>query len=462
MQFEEFDNKVRQAADHHHPTYDEQAWSKMEKLLDKHLPNEEEKKRRFIFFLLFFLLLGGSAWLLISKPWEKGKDKLTDSGMVTTKTKEERKTNPDRDTNKEDISGKIEINNASTTASKPEIDSKANKPQDASQNLLLKTNNRDIFFTPRKEKKPNKTMSVAIKDIKSNADDQVSSISTQNNKQPDISKSKNAPVSAQVQDPLKNALVEEKKNLSATEVPQKDANKMEQQETIPENKKVAAQQIEKKTKAKTKKPNSFFFAFSAGPDLSFVGSDKPGTVKLVAGGGIGFTLHDRFTIRTGFYSGRKVYTASPGSYNPPAAWWAYYPNLEKVDADCKVYEIPLLLSYNFGGKRNRGWFASAGVSSLLMKKEVYNYFYKYTASGPTITKKWTIEDQNKHYFSILTLSGGYQQKVGKHISLMVEPYIKLPLTGVGFGKVKLNSSGILFTVGINPFNKQKSVTKNLR
>jgi hypothetical protein len=77
-----------------------------------------------------------------------------------------------------------------------------------------------------------------------------------------------------------------------------------------------------------------------------------------------------------------------------------------------------------------------------MKNEVYNYYYKYTPTSLTITKKWTIRDQNNHYFSILTISAGYQRKIGNHISLTDEPYIKLPLIGVGFGKVKLNSGGI--------------------
>ena len=42
---------------------------------------------------------------------------------------------------------------------------------------------------------------------------------------------------------------------------------------------------------------------------------------------------------------------------------------------------------------------------------------------------------------------------------MAEPYIKLPLSGVGYGKVKLNSGGLLITVGFKPFagsgNQQK-------
>ena len=38
---------------------------------------------------------------------------------------------------------------------------------------------------------------------------------------------------------------------------------------------------------------------------------------------------------------------------------------------------------------------------------------------------------------------------------MIEPYVKLPLTGIGYGKVKLNSGGILFSIGIKPFAAKK-------
>ena len=46
MQSEEFDKKIKEAADHHHPAYDEKAWMKMEKLLDTHLPQKKDDRRR--------------------------------------------------------------------------------------------------------------------------------------------------------------------------------------------------------------------------------------------------------------------------------------------------------------------------------------------------------------------------------------------------------------------------------
>jgi hypothetical protein len=87
-----------------------------------------------------------------------------------------------------------------------------------------------------------------------------------------------------------------------------------------------------------------------------------------------------------------------------------------------------------------------------MKSESYDYYYKYTLTGPTINSKWTTKNENKHFFSVLTLSGGYQHHLSKNISLTIEPYIKLPLSGVGYGKVKLNSGGMLFSIGAKPFN----------
>ena len=49
MQFDELDNKIREAAENHHPAYDENAWAGMEKLLDKHLPQEKEGREGLSF-----------------------------------------------------------------------------------------------------------------------------------------------------------------------------------------------------------------------------------------------------------------------------------------------------------------------------------------------------------------------------------------------------------------------------
>src|SRR5687768_11586645 len=69
MQSEEFDKRIIDAAEHHYPAYNEKAWSKMERLLDTHMPQEDKNRRRGILFLLLFLLLsGGVTWYFLTKP----------------------------------------------------------------------------------------------------------------------------------------------------------------------------------------------------------------------------------------------------------------------------------------------------------------------------------------------------------------------------------------------------------
>jgi hypothetical protein len=468
MQFEEFDNKIKEAAENHHPAYDENAWTRMEDLLNKHLPQENDRRRRFIFFIFLFLLLGaGSFWLFFSKPW--GRNKQATSANTTihkpagelpapVSANEERPGDNNNKLNKEDVADiSIPGNDKTITTPTP-------TDQNASSLDAVNKKDRQIIISSTngviKKKQKNEEPFLSFKKDQDRADRNLNK-DRLNDRQVDASTTKTiAATLVPGQNNNKKDVVADKDLTTITTNTKPVVNDPSAKEnTNKDNTSLVKNSPEKKTKDKSKKRNTFFFTISAGPDISATGSDHLGTTKLLAGAGLGYTFKDRLTIRSGFYSGRKVYTSSPGSYHPPDIFWSYYPNLQKVDANCKVYEIPLSLSYNFGHLSKQNWFASAGISSYLMKKETYNYYYKYTPGGPTYQKEMTIQDENKHYFSVLTLSAGYQRNIGRYFSIMAEPYFKLPLSGVGFGKVKLNSGGVLFTAVIKPFagsGKQKN------
>ncbi len=455
MQFEEFDNKVREAAEHHHPAYDEKAWDKMEKLLDRHLPQKKDDRRRFFFIILFFLLLGGGAWLLISN------SRLTNKHIAIIKPVVQKSNSAIPGSTSEEKADKSDIlpevskeKDAYTNApdSKPETVKQTSIQTIRRMNLADKRKNMPAVVMMDAGKKINQEKERMKVEINQPGNDIANNLAGKKISE----KEKSDLINSTIQDDQKNTelvAVEKPKSINdakpvTNEIP--GASKEKEEKAVVDQKPSTG-----KTKLKSKKTNTFFFTFSAGADVSAVNLNQLGKIKLLTGGGMGYTFKDRLTVRTGFYTGRKVYTASPKDYYPPDAFWSYYPNLQKVDADCKVYEIPLSLNYNFNRSSKQQFFASAGISSLLMKSETYNYFYKYTASGPTVTRKYTILDQNKHYFSILTLSGGYQKNIGKHFAVTVEPYLKIPLNGIGYGKVKLNSGGLLFSVDIKPFNASK-------
>ena len=83
MLFDNFDKKIKEAAEQHHPAYDENAWRKMEGLLNEHLPKKRDKRR---FFLLAFttLLIGGGVFVLLSKPHAKNSDQTVQESKSST------------------------------------------------------------------------------------------------------------------------------------------------------------------------------------------------------------------------------------------------------------------------------------------------------------------------------------------------------------------------------------------
>ena len=63
---EEINKKIKDAADQYHPAYDDNAWNKMEQMLDEHLPQKKDR-RRIIYFLPLVLLLAGGIFFVISR-----------------------------------------------------------------------------------------------------------------------------------------------------------------------------------------------------------------------------------------------------------------------------------------------------------------------------------------------------------------------------------------------------------
>lgn len=510
MQSDKFDKKVIEAAERHHPPYDEKAWDRMEKLLDKHLPEKDDRRRRIFFFMLMALLLGAATWVITARPWQQHRAVADNTKQPVTATATNSNTNSNTSVTPSST-GKESSGNPSSSATNGTPDqvtapSGTAPTATTDQNSIHLTDNNistrqqtgpatpgsgtagnspststigkpplntvlpgdyTASVTAGAKGKRRKAGEVPATQKESNTDDP----STKPIYGRTTPGSGNQPLPVQAEDAGKKGQAgkanpdQQPKNEVAAETTVKKDQPGEAQKANavpastaatdgkdqPEPKAEVAKKETPKQKSPARKRNSLFLALSAGPDVSFVGDNKMGKMKLLSGAGLAYSIKDRFTIRTGFYTARKVYTAKPQDYKAPPQFYQYYPYLEKVDANCKVYEIPIALSYNFGKKGNHHFFVSAAVSTLLMKEEKYNYFYKYSPTGMTYQNDWTIRNKNKHYFSIGTLSGGYQQAIGKKFTFLAEPYLKVPFSGVGYGKVKLNSGGVMFTVGMKLF-----------
>jgi len=201
-------------------------------------------------------------------------------------------------------------------------------------------------------------------------------------------------------------------------------------------------------KGKRKIPISV--AIVAGPDFSSTNSLIGGKTGVSIGATVAVGLTKKLSIQTGISFGSKNYTSSAYKYTFPNS------NINKatfsgIDAACEVLEIPLRASYNIIENQKRSIELNAGLSSYLMIKE--NYVFKYTKESYRTDRIVDVANANQHYLSVVELSATYNIKLkNKKFAFGIEPYVKIPITGIGEGNVPLKSSGVSLKLRYD-FNK---------
>jgi len=71
-----------------------------------------------------------------------------------------------------------------------------------------------------------------------------------------------------------------------------------------------------------------------------------------------------------------------------------------------------------------------------------NYVSKIETSGWTYDSPWDIKKPSQYWFSVVNLSVGFEQKIGRIGNLRLEPYLRIPLKGMGTGSLPIMSAGL--------------------
>ncbi|MFI5187491.1 MAG: hypothetical protein ACHQF0_12240, partial [Chitinophagales bacterium] len=400
--------KIKEAADQHHPAYDEKAWQKMEKLLDQHLPQQKDDRRRILFALLLLIFLGGGVYLVISKPWN--------NRPASHQFDQEDKNKVQSPVNKNSNKNNLTISNSETD----KLNQKKNKNIFTGPELkktIAGVNNDKL---PVKNNLQNKITTNKLHSEKDEPNNNVS-LSNYNKQDKNVSVTENGN-----QNDQKIGSKETTDQIPSNSVTvEKSENKIIKDNTVVANNQAKTNNEEQTPKPDTKKTgqrektkslnnnNGFSFFISVGPDVSKAGSSKTGQATLVYGVGVGYTK-SRFTLKTGIYAAKKIYWAGSNDYRlsfvpPPTT------KFEGANANCDVVEIPVKLSYDFNARNKGNWFVGTGLSSYLMKKEKYIYTYK--SASATTYYPYQTKNENKHYFSVLNLSAGYKRQVSNSVSI---------------------------------------------
>ncbi len=121
------------------------------------------------------------------------------------------------------------------------------------------------------------------------------------------------------------------------------------------------------------------------------------------------------------------------------------PQFKSYDANLIGLDVPLNIKYIFDpGKRNT--YFLAGVSSGTFINETYTYSYNnpslYSANVSQVQNQSTANNFNGFYFArTLNLAFGTGYMLGRN-RLVIEPFLKYPLQGLGTQQLKFGAGGI--------------------
>ncbi len=174
-------------------------------------------------------------------------------------------------------------------------------------------------------------------------------------------------------------------------------------------------------------------------DLSATGLEgftNPGTmIGLQAE----YRIARNWSIQSGLSYSVKKYRALGEEYDTSTWPGGRSDNLVSALARCLVLDIPINVRRYFKAKNDNQWFVNTGVSTYLMLREDYDY--EYATQNPNWSPTGQIRGENNHFFGIANFSVGYETPISKKFGLAFEPFMKLPLTGIGQGKVRFLSLG---------------------
>jgi Outer membrane protein beta-barrel domain len=203
----------------------------------------------------------------------------------------------------------------------------------------------------------------------------------------------------------------------------------------------------KKEKSTVAVSRGFYFGLFAGPNWNTIKFQNVEQTGVDVGILVGYRINKRIAVESGFIVDRSYYYSKGEYFDPSKTGLPSNEKVVDVKANCVMFEIPVTFRYDFSIGKNHGFFANAGLSSYLMKRETYSANLAPNWGGaPWTYPDTTYKNSTNNLFSVMQLSAGYERMIGQKTKIRVEPYVKIPLQGLGIGSMPISSAGIYFGI----------------
>lgn len=198
-------------------------------------------------------------------------------------------------------------------------------------------------------------------------------------------------------------------------------------------------------------PGAMYLGVVAGPLFDEVKNQGLKKAGFSAGIIAGFQFRNHLSVETGLFYAKKPYY-STGKYfsmdkissNMPAGM-----EMLSLEGNNDILEIPLKIKYDLLGREKSNLFISAGITSYINTHEKNNYLVLINGTQQTMISSY--KNKSRSVAATLDFSAGYEHKIGKLNRIRFEPYLQIPLKGMGVGSMPMMSSGL--RIGISKFTR---------
>lgn len=418
----DLDELLKQAYEKYDMGKQTNSWESLSSVLDEHLPQKKDKRRGFFFLLYLFLMVGGSSLLIFTGNKPDRRSLATDTSKFSGSYTDGRR-----------------ADGAPAGAGGVVSGGDAGKVRDAGE-MRAARKVRDAAGGQAAGERV--ASGSARRDAEGSGDDRGGSAGgAARPTTPALSRATASPAPADVSAPLATV---------TGPVPPIVAKNLPAQDSALAN-------IKKKKDQSPSKTRFFEAGILAGEDESNVRFKTNSRAGFNLGLLLGYSFSKRWSVTSGLIYTWKNYMADGKDYHAPKDHFVNSPGvvLQQAASTCSMLDIPINVRFNLSVKDRSKLFLTTGISSYVMLREVYTFYgtdsgtaFKRGLDGDEVLKKG-------FWFSILNLSIGYEKNISKRLSFQAEPYVKIPLQGIGFGKVQMNSYGINFALKMKYFHPNR-------
>ncbi len=197
--------------------------------------------------------------------------------------------------------------------------------------------------------------------------------------------------------------------------------------------------IEKK---RVKKIPAFYWGGIIGPSFNQVksqGLKKPGfDIGILAG----YQLTSKISLETGivyekkyYFSDGKYFDLSKASSGMPSGM-----QVLSLEGSCSILEIPFKVKYNLFRKDSRRIYTTAGLSGYIVTGEFNKYHAILNGTAQNIAGSYN--KSSGYTAAVLVIGAGFENRLGVASFIRIEPYVQIPLRGIGVGALPVMTAGL--------------------